>query len=146
MDGRGGSPYAYIVAQEKLYNEKRVFNIFLAQCLPCICFFLFISVSRHLESKMAGNCSISVVNNSVLNESRVDCFNIFRKVRTRWQPSNLPLRAERGRAARGNGATVHSASHLAARHKAAAASRGETMVPAADSICSAVTLTAAMRI
>lgn len=40
----------------------------------------------------------------------------------------IPARAPRGRYARGNGTTVHSASHPAARHKTAAASRGNTSV------------------
>ena len=35
--------------------------------------------------------------------------------------------------------------HPAARHKTAAASRGETLVPAAGSVSSALTLTAALR-
>jgi hypothetical protein len=38
---------------------------------------------------------------------------------------------------RGNGTTVHDGSHLAERHKTAAASREETPVPAAGSVSSA---------
>ena len=39
--------------------------------------------------------------------------------------SDFPLRAARDRAARGNGTSIHNAPHLAARHKTAAASRGD---------------------
>jgi hypothetical protein len=39
------------------------------------------------------------------------------------QHSNLPLRAARDRAARGNSTTLHIVSYLAARHHTAAASR-----------------------
>jgi hypothetical protein len=61
------------------------------------------------------------------------------------QHSNVPLTAARVTAARGNGATVLNASHLAARHKTAANSRGKKPVPAAVSgVSSAVTLTAAL--
>jgi hypothetical protein len=62
------------------------------------------------------------------------------------QPNNLPLRAARDRAACGNGTTLRNAWHIAARHETAAASSEETLVPAADSVCSAVILTAAVRI
>jgi hypothetical protein len=61
------------------------------------------------------------------------------------QHSNVPLRAVRVTTASGNGATVLNASHLAARHTTAADSRGEKPVPAANSVSSAVTLTAALR-
>jgi len=61
------------------------------------------------------------------------------------QHSNVPLGAARVTAARGDGATVQNASHLAARHKTAAANRGETIVPAAGSVSSDVALTAALR-
>ena len=47
------------------------------------------------------------------------------------QQSNVPLTAACNRYDRGNGATVLNAYHLAARHKTAADSRGETLVPAA---------------
>jgi hypothetical protein len=54
------------------------------------------------------------------------------------QLSNVPLTAACDRSNSRNGASVHDTSHLAARHTTAAASRGETPVPAADSVRSAV--------
>ena len=62
-------------------------------------------------SEMAVSCSISLINNSVLNDSRVDCFDFFfRKVRTRLQHSKFQLRATRV-----NDTTVHNC-HLAVRY------------------------------
>jgi len=43
------------------------------------------------------------------------------------QHSNFPLRAARDTAPGGNDTTVHNTSHLAARHKTVATSRGETL-------------------
>jgi hypothetical protein len=68
-------------------------------------------------SEMAVSCSISVINNSVLNDSRVDCFDDFRKVRTRLQHSKFKLRV-----ARVNDTAVQSC-HLAVRYSTAAANR-----------------------
>ena len=62
------------------------------------------------------------------------------------QHSSFPLRAARDRATRGNGTTVHNASHVAARHKPAATSRGKTLVPAAGGVSIAMSLTVALRI
>jgi hypothetical protein len=77
------------------------------------------------------------MNNSVSSESR------FPKKMT--QHSNFSLRATHDRAASGNGTTVHNASHVAARNtKVAADSSGEKLVPAAGSVTSDVTLTAAL--
>jgi hypothetical protein len=59
--------------------------------------------------------------------------------------NHFPLREARDRAARANGTTVYNDTHLAARQKTAAASRGETLVPPAGSASSAVTLTAALQ-
>jgi ribosomal protein S27E len=61
------------------------------------------------------------------------------------QHSNVPLRAARVTTARGNSSTVHNTCHLAARHKTAADSCGETLVPPAGGVSSAMTLTAALR-
>jgi hypothetical protein len=72
---------------------------------------------------MAGSCFISVINNSVSNESRFYCFDILKKCpKYMIQHSNFPLRAARDRTARGNGTTAHYTSQLAARHKTAVAS------------------------
>jgi len=60
------------------------------------------------------------------------------------QYSNFSLRGTRDRAASGNGTAVHNASHLAARHTTAVDSSGERLVPAAGSVTSDVTLTAAL--
>ena len=45
------------------------------------------------------------------------------------QYSNLPLTAGCEESDRGNGATIHDTSHVAARHTTAAASRGERRSP-----------------
>ena len=57
----------------------------------------------------------------------------------------LAARAARYRSARGNDTTVHNASHPAARHKTAAASRGVTLVRAVGRVSSAMTLTAGQK-
>ena len=56
----------------------------------------------------------------------------------------FPVRAAHGRSAHANGTTGHSASHPAVQHKTAAVSCGETVVPVASTICSAMTLSAAL--
>jgi hypothetical protein len=61
------------------------------------------------------------------------------------QHSKFSLRAARDRAVLGNGTTVHNVYHPAVRHKTAAASRGETLVPATGSVSIAMFLTAALR-
>jgi hypothetical protein len=68
------------------------------------------------------------------------------KSRTHDKTQQRPTQSSVCYSARGNGATVHNASYLAARHKAAADSRGETLVPGAGKVSSAVTLTSALRI
>jgi len=62
------------------------------------------------------------------------------------QHRNFPLRAALDAAARGNGTTIQSASHLAALHKPAAASRRAMLAPVAGSVSSAIVLTEALRI
>ena len=61
------------------------------------------------------------------------------------QHSNVPHTAARDSSDRGNGVAVHNASHLAARHTTAADSHWQKQIPAASSVSSAVTLTAALR-
>ena len=79
---------------------------------------------------MADSFSTSVINNSVSNESRVDCFDIFRKVWNKCHTTATSRPEQRVveqlvKTAR----TVHNASHLAARHVTAAASREDNAGP-----------------
>jgi hypothetical protein len=73
-------------------------------------------------------------------------YKTFLKILNKVTIQQLPATAAPGRSAHGNRTTGHSASRQAARHKTTAAvSRGEKLVPAAGSVSSAVTLTAALR-
>jgi len=87
---------------------------------------------------MAGNRSISYVNNTVSNFSRGDSSDILKNSELHDNTATYSVRVARAGYAR-------EASHPAARHKTAADSSGETSVPAAGSVSVAVTMTAALR-
>ena len=61
-----------------------VFSKCLAQCFPSYFFFFLLLKEKDLDSNMADSCPVSLMNNSVLNESRGDCSDLVRKVRARW--------------------------------------------------------------
>jgi hypothetical protein len=61
------------------------------------------------------------------------------------QHKNFPLNAARDTAARVNGTTRHNAFHPTAQLKTDAASLGQTLVRAASSVGSVMTLTAALQ-
>jgi hypothetical protein len=69
----------------------------------------------------------------------------FLKIVNQTTIQQILTRAVRGKSARVNGTTCHKASpHPAARNKTTSASSREKLVSAAGSVCSAMTLTAAL--
>jgi hypothetical protein len=90
------------------------------------------------ESNKSGSCPISLINNSMLNESKVHSFYIFISPNKMTQHSNFPVGAMCDTASHWNASTLHNASHLAAHHKTAAASISSATTQAAG--CTRVNL------
>ena len=76
---------------KRIYTNKKAFSTFLAQCLLCIGFVWFISVRRQSGVPKVWQLSY-FSNNSMSNESKVDCFIILLSPNKMIQHSNLPLK------------------------------------------------------
>jgi hypothetical protein len=70
---------ALALLHNRIYKKKKEFSIYVlhnvSQALAFSCLLLS---ENDLDSQMANRCSVSVINYSVSNKSKVDCFNIFK--------------------------------------------------------------------